>query len=137
MSSVSLERMTEAGVPDVIKHMTTDIFGQVGTYSRFLLPIKYCYSYYDAYTQIEFRNTYNGVEGVTDLYIETWSNEKERIKAIENINNEILVVNDKIDEDNLEREPQDRVQHFETYDEYKYVVFCRKPVHKNLPCFRK
>ena len=110
MSSVSLERMTEAGVPDIISDMTTDIFGQVGTYPRFLLPIKYCYSYYDAYTQIEFRNTYNGVEGVTDLYIETWSNEKERIRAIENINHEILELNDKIDEDNTLRPLPDRVQ---------------------------
>ena len=130
MSSVSLDRMTEAGVPDIISDMTTDIFGQVGTYPRFLLPIKYCYSYYDAYTQIEFRNTYNGVRGATDLYIETWSNEKERINAIQTINHEILELNDTIDEHNLERAPQDRVQHFETYDENAFVVFCREPVHK-------
>ena len=35
MSSVSLERMTKAGVPDIIKHMTTDIYGEVGTYPKF------------------------------------------------------------------------------------------------------
>ena len=35
MSSVSLEKMTEAGVPDVIRHMTADIYGEVGTYPKF------------------------------------------------------------------------------------------------------
>ena len=36
MSSVSLERMTEAGAPDIISDMTKDIFGQSQLFIQFL-----------------------------------------------------------------------------------------------------
>ena len=32
---MSLERITDAGATDIIKHMSADIYGEVGTYPKF------------------------------------------------------------------------------------------------------